>query len=468
MTGWFLRKVQVKRKVEAADENEYENKKQQQNRRFFVQCSQHYEYCTMKRYQLQLMVLFTVALLMRFIISIGDYRGDVKNHIAWGKNLYTNGFIGFYEREFPKRYGTANPNYPPFANYVFFASYILYEGVKNLIFWLNMHIGLFPSKLIFIFDNPNLLPTFFKIGAILADFGIAWLVYLFGQKIVKKKNPSLPLILSLLVLFNPAFFYNSAWWGQVESIPIFFTLAAIYSFFFGKNQWLPVIFLSMALLSKQTAIIFIPIFAIMYFKKYGVGSLFLAFMAGFFCFYGFFFPFTQNKLDLVYPLVTYWTKIATVSGLPYITNHAFNLWMLLVGDRKIAPQPYFTAGYLMTGILAASILYKMWRNQLSEETIFYASYLIALSFFLFFPRMHERHLQQALPFLLILGAYQRKYLYSFVFLSFFSFINLYHGWWSPPLPFIEPLLSPFVINLLIAFVIGLFTFQILKLFKEKS
>ena len=315
-----------------------------------------------------LWILILIGLLFRLFISVGDYRGDVSNHIAWGKDLAHYGFSGFYERNFPARYGTANPNYPPLANYAFFASQILYESAKSAVFWLNTNIGLFPSNLIFVFDNPRLLPAFYKIWAIFADVGIAYLIFLFASKIIKEKNSVSPLLLAALALFNPAFFYNSAWWGQVDSVPLFFVLASLYWLFHTKRQLLPIVIFIVALLFKQTVIIFLPIFLVAYFKKHrgkrviknlavGVGLFILSFI-----------PFYPNFSVIFKAFTTYLSKILIVSGLPYITNHAFNFWWILFGERKVPSSAYYLTAYLITGVLVAAIVYRLRKRKIYNKS----------------------------------------------------------------------------------------------------
>ena len=84
--------------------------------------------------------------------------------------------------------------------------------------------------------------------------------------------------------------------------------------------------------------------------------------------------------------------------------------------------------------------------------------------------MHERHLIIALPFLLIVfftiyhpesyeigQGFRRLILSSFVYLSLFNFLNMYHNWWSPEIPIlIHVLSSTLIINLLTSLVFGVF------------
>lgn len=395
------------------------------------------------------LLLFFTGVLLRLIISIQNYRGDMNNYVSWGQDIAKYGIRGFYERQFMPEYHTANPNYPPLANYLFFGSLKLYEAAKNTTFWLNSNVSIFPSKLIYFFDNPFVLLAFFKLPAILADLGIAWVLYLFAKRLTKKA--SAPLFAASMVLFNPAFFYNSSYWGQIESIPLFFVLTAFYFLLYSPQKTYPGILFALSLLSKQTSVVFLPILALVYIKKYSNRDFIFFFIApSVVLFITFFFPFQSHKNDFMYPFITYWSKILTVSGEEYASNHAFNFWYLMTRGKRIYDttpfifgMSYKLIGQALTAGLLLPLFYWFFKEIKKNEAILTTAFLVPFCVFLFLTRMHERHLEQALPFLLIVSITNKQYRYVFYFLSVFHVLNLYHDWWSPSLGFIEPILSTF-------------------------
>jgi len=66
--------------------------------------------------------------------------------------------------------------------------------------------------------------------------------------------------------FNPAIIYNSAIWGQVDSIyTLFFMLALM--FFVSDKQMLSGVFMALAILTKPQSLVLVPLFALVMIKK---------------------------------------------------------------------------------------------------------------------------------------------------------------------------------------------------------
>jgi len=408
-------------------------------------------------------LLFLTGLVIRLIFSVQIYSGDVNNHVAWGKDILAFGPQGVYERSFEK-YGVMTPTYPPIPLFLFTFFYWLFDAVYKIAWNLNLSIKAFPSGLIWFLQDQDTLPAFLKIPSILSDLGIAWLVYLFGGKLLGKKASLWPKILAGLVLFNPAFFYNSAFWGQIEAIPIFFLLASFYWLFFRKKEFLPVVFFSLALLTKQTAIIFVPLFALGYWQKFGLKKAFSGLLVFLLFFYLLFLPFFKQGNLLSFPFSTYWEKIQSGSGSDYVTDHAFNFWVLISGLGKISDAkpfwlgiPFRAWGYLFFLIAMITIFGRLCFKKGKPKDFLFAAGLIPFAAFLFLTRMHERYLQPVLPFLLLLVPKNKIYSFSFFFVSCFYLFNLYHNWWFGGNFFTKSLFSQTpVINFLIGAAIGVF------------
>jgi len=419
-----------------------------------------------------LISLFLIGLLLRLFFSVQIYSGDVNNHIGWAKDALSSGFTGIYGRSFEK-YGVMTPTYPPIPLFFFTFFYWLFTVVYSVALKLNLGIKIFPSGLIWFLEDQDIMPAFLKIPAILADLGIAYLVFLFFTKILGKNSKKWPIIGFSLVLFNPAFFYNSAFWGQIESVPLFFILTSFYCLFF-KESWRSVIILTLAILTKQTVIIFLPLFAFIYYQKYGfkrsLRGVFLFLLI--FCL--FFLPFCQKEGWLTFPFLTYWNKIQTGSGSNYVTDHAFNFWALTTGLGKISDGKPFWLGlsYSIWGnLLFGSILIIIFtrlliRRKVKTRDYLFAAALIPFAAFLFLTRMHERYLETALPFLLLLNGKKRFYLFSFLFISFFYLVNLYHNWWFPNSLILKNILSNLVvIRGLIILLISVFGLLLVKYYQ---
>jgi Gpi18-like mannosyltransferase len=310
----------------------------------------------------KLLLLLIAGLLLRLLISFQTYSGDVNNHISWGKDVLANGTQGIYGREFMPAYGTLTPTYPPIPIFLFTVSQALYDWTYNTSWYLNNTCKVFPSNFIFFLEDQDTLPAFHKLPAIFADIGLAFLTYLLVKKIVKKDNEKYGLFAASLVLFNPAFFYNSAYWGQIEAIPLFFLLCSLYLLFYKENYLLNAFTFSLALLTKQAVIIFIPVYALLFYMKFGLLKSVKGVLVNILTFLLLFFPFYDKGSVLYFPFSTYWNKIQTGSGSDYVVDHAFNFWSLTTGPGKIHDYlvpfllSYRNWGYLIFFTLVVGVL----------------------------------------------------------------------------------------------------------------
>lgn len=396
-----------------------------------------------------LFLLLTGGLILRLGLSVLNRSGDVNNHIVWTQNLLKYGAIGFYERDFSK---VIEPNYPPLTIFFFLVSQWLYQGSQTLIWWLNLTVSFFPSNLVYIARERFVLEAFYKLPAIFADIGIAWLLFLFATRKKVSSNKTAFLLVAFVV-FNPAFFYNSAYWGQVESLPIFFMVAAFYFLLCLDRKVSAILLVCLALLSKQTMVVFLPLWFFIWLRNYSSREKIESLVAGIVTFILMFIPFHTNALDVVYLFTTYIYKILLASGSTYATNHAFNIWYMATKGLNVEDTlpfvlglPYRIWGFAMAAIAVCSVAYILMKKKLSQEIMLYAATLLPYATFLLLPRVHERHFEPVLAFLLLLYFFTGKYLRFFIFLSLFHFINLYHGWWQPEMSQLKYLFSmPFVI-----------------------
>lgn len=417
--------------------------------------------------------LLVLGLAIRVILSFQFYSGDVNNHISWAKDILSNGSLGIYEREFYFRYGTLTPNYPPVMLFAFAFFYWLYEALSSTAIWLNNTISIFPSNVVYFFQGLTTIPAFLKIPAILADIGIAYYVYLFSKKLNAQEKWSL--IAASFVLFNPAFFYNSALWGQVDSIPVFFVLASFYSLLYKKGVILSSVLFSLALLSKQTAIIFAPIFLLAIIRYFGLRQLHISIISILLTFFVAFLPFI-GFTKVVSTLDIYNTQILTNSVSDYVTYHAFNFWTLFVGLEKVHDFNIFLFsfsyrlwGFALFGFFLLIVLIQALKKKGPDNVLLTAG-IISFAAFLFLTRLHERHLEPALPFLLLVSILHKKLLPLFIFISLFHFVNLYHDWWAPRFdPFVAILSQIIVIKgLVVLLLISFMVFSGIVFLKKHS
>lgn len=353
--------------------------------------------------------LLLLALLIRLALAYFQYSGDVNNHLVWGRSLLTGGPVGFYDRHFP---GFNDANYPPVAILLFGFSVLLYQTTLSFFQYLNSLIGVFPSFLVPLFAGENMQAAFLKLPAILADLGIGYLIF----KITKKK------LLALLYLFNPAVFYVSAVWGQIESLPVFFLILAY--FLLPRRYFLSHLAFILAVLSKQTALWLLPIFLIIWFKQGGVKALLRGLTLQAAIFFLLYLPFAL-------PPAAISSYLATLSGSStLIADKAGNLWYFLFAGARVEDSLPFLGLTVRLWSLTLLVLsffalcYRLWRHysiKLAANSLFWFS---LVAFFLQ-TRVHDRHLAPALPFLLLATFPERPKLFFYSALSVYHLINLY-------------------------------------------
>src|SRR3989339_2110628 len=249
-----------------------------------------------------LFFLFLLGLVIRLSIIFYDYSWDVNNHMVWAKDLLARGPQNFYETQSSNVFAWLTPNYPPLAIFIFVVMKLLNPLIHNIYWWLNLHISFVPSNIIFFLEKTVFLAALMKIPAILTDLGIAFLIFLFAKKIIPKDKKNQIIAVSL-ILFNPAFIFNSALWGQIDSIPIFFVLLSIYFLLYTKLSVISATMFTLALLVKPTALIFLPIYIILFIKKFGFKRSIMSLFIINIIFYFFFLPFMRGK-NILYPYET--------------------------------------------------------------------------------------------------------------------------------------------------------------------
>ncbi|OGK15014.1 hypothetical protein A2774_01200 [Candidatus Roizmanbacteria bacterium RIFCSPHIGHO2_01_FULL_39_12c] len=384
-----------------------------------------------------LLTYFLLGLLFRLSLLFYDFSWDLNNHIVWAKDLWQRGFAGFYEIQSSEVYATLYPNYPPLSLFLFYLFYPLHTLIEKIAWIINISIPLFPSKLIFFIQSRSFLAATLKLPAVFADLGIAWICYLFAKKTTGHRLTNK--LITAFILFNPAFFFNSAMWGQIDAIPIFFVLVSIYLIMFSEKYLLSGVFFVLGILTKPTAFVFLPVYILFFIKKFRLINFIKAALLGFFIFYLSFIPFLNNFASPWLPFEIFSQKIMAAQSLPYVTNGAFNLWVLLHGFEGIKDTvPFLLSisyrywGYFITGLFTVSILFRIFRRNASRY-FFFASFLVAFASFLFLTKMHERYSILPLPFLLLASIKNKKLIKWFVALSSISLLNLYHSWPVPKL-----------------------------------
>lgn len=289
----------------------------------------------------------------------------------------------------------------------------------------------------------------------------------------KKHKPTI----EMGFLYNPVLIYATTVWGQIDILPFIFLIPAIR---FAIHNKLPkaVFLFACALLTKQTILVFAPIFGIYIFFKSGIlRSVYLA-IFGVILIWAGYAPFSTGA-NVLEPIVLYLTKVQFASATTYATSSAMNMWVLFSPFKTIHDTTpmflgitYRTAGLVITAFLYAFIAYRMYLAQKPTKQVgmklFWPS-LLAASFtaFLFLTRLHNRHLVAALPFTAIMIESDSSWKKIYFITSALIGLNLLYTWF-PGRGDLADIIPWFVIVLGAVVTLGMYVFILIKLSRSSS
>lgn len=266
-----------------------------------------------------------------------------------------------------------------------------------------------------------------KTPAILSDIvTIVLIFYLVSSWYSPKKG----LIAAAIYAIHPAVIFDSAFWGQTDSVYTLFVFAALLALITHRSL-LTGVLTSIAFFSKPQAMVFIPLilFSI---------PLSLLFIATFIT--GLFIPtilllapiYQAGTLDKVLYVFT-----GAVDRYTNVSLNAFNLWWGITdGWQPDTNLLYNTVSYKTVGLVLFSIVFALTftllgsrlRGKLSNkkngQAIFAAASVIAMAFFILNTQMHERYLFPFLALYLPIAMTDKKRFLLYIGISVCFYINL--------------------------------------------
>ncbi len=246
-----------------------------------------------------------------------------------------------------------------------------------------------------------LLVFLLKLGPILADLGLALLV----AHMLRERSARVRLGAAALICFNPVFWYLSAVWGQLDSIWVFFSVAAVYALSFGASNrgWLA---FGLAVASKIQPLALAPLMVLVTLRDRGPRRLAIG---------------VAIALALLVALSIPWllgggmaTYLHQVWGTPpQLDVSAANIWYLLrggavsrlavVGWRPLGlPIDAGTIGVALLALVVVAVCAALWWRRSAVGLALPAAILFMAPFMLL-PGMRERYLLGALPFVLLVA-----------------------------------------------------------------
>lgn len=251
---------------------------------------------------------------------------------------------------------------------------------------------------------------FLKLIPIIFDVACSWLFFAIGKK---EGNAELGFIAAAIWALNPSMFFNSAMWGQTDSVMCFFLLA-VFWFLRQKKLIFSTLLMAAACMIKFQCLFFAPVFLLGLLDSLSIGirstkldnlsglkKLGVCAAAGIGTVAIVFLPFSiASNEPTLFPSIYF----SSGGKYPYCTLNAFNFFGALKLNWVEYSTPVFGAftfahlGYLLTalGILLLGVLWFVSKRRCS----FVASIFIMQHIFMFMPAMHERYQVAVLPFAL--------------------------------------------------------------------
>jgi len=337
--------------------------------------------------------LFITALLVRFLfVPNPGFEADMSFWKSWGLAPFDYGLI--------KGLSLTNNNYPTPFGYLLWFITTIYSLFAN------------PHLFNQFWANTNLLfLTLMKTPAILADLGIAGIIIAIGRNAKKFGFPTLPdafyFLLAALYLANPVSIFDSAVWGQVDSLGVFLFLGSIL-LLLSKKPFFAGLLYMIALMTKLQNMIYGPLFFLFSWQLLGREGLVKTIMGATLGFFGLNIEFLAAKnMDRVIASLT-----SNYDYFPYLSLNAYNIWwivakgfgmqfsdkMLAIGmvNAKTVGLLLFSGSYLLA---ALSMVQK--KNTNIVHTFFLGLSIAAGGFFLFQTESHDRYAFPLIVFLLL-------------------------------------------------------------------
>lgn len=290
-----------------------------------------------------------------------------------------------------------------------------------------------------------------KLPSIIADIAIACTLAFAGRKWFTSK---IGVIAAALYLVSPVVWYDSAIWGQVDSLSALPMLLAVIFLLDKKPEFASMFFMLAVLLKPQGALvllILLPVF-IGQIKYRELRPRRIATTAGSalatFALVAVpwslesYVPNELAKIPLLGDMVGLVYQYFMTAGLfPVLTANAFNIWALagkvplsaqIQDDRVI----WITDNYQVLGLpagliggalflaVAAFIFWKLIKRHNAQQ-VFTGFALLLVAFFVLPTRVHERYLAQAFAVLALVWAVKLWQRAAFLVLSIANTVNLH-------------------------------------------
>ncbi|HYN68840.1 MAG TPA: hypothetical protein VEX41_01360 [Candidatus Eisenbacteria bacterium] len=385
-----------------------------------------------------LLVIMVLGLALRLTVVFllpgsGNY-WDINLFRAWADNLAGVGLYGFYGRDFFHAYPPPADEGPLGQAAYMYVLYLV-GVVGNL-------VGSGPGDLI-------------KIPPIVADIGLAWVIWSMVRELGGGDRAAL--LGAGIAVANPISWFDSAVWGQVDSVGVLVMLLALRELWRDRPERSAALTVLAVLMKPQLAIL-VPVVAVVTIRRafwpaggYGdedppdrrsmtsferrvTGPVRIATtaLAGLVTAVIVALPFGLSVQDLIAQVIRLGGAFA------YLSLNAYNPWALvslngsgmaangnLIRDNwNVGPLPAVMVGAGLFVIVAAVVALRIARRP-ERRTMLVGMVVLCLAFYLLPTRVHERYLYPLVAFGTILAAVSPRWRLVYGLTSVVMFANVY-------------------------------------------
>lgn len=354
---------------------------------------------------LPMFLFIAAAVVLRVLISLSypGYGSDMGCFKGWAMAAFENGPSNFYT-------SGMFADYPPGYMYVLYAL-----GFIRSIFNIESSSALFTLII--------------KTPSIIAEVITAILAYRIGTKHTGK---TFGLLCGALILYNPAMFFNSSAWGQIDAVFVLFVLLTLL--YLKKEKYLlGTLFYALCMLIKPQAILFAPVVGLAYLyslsKKGKAGTAVLNILGSAVIFLGIIFaaslPFKGTQ-DFDWIIGKYTAAVGTYN---YASLNAFNLYAMTGANFVNAADTFFlglsyqTWGIIFIVAICIVVIVLQWRSRI-QRPLFDLSAFLIMSVYMLAHAMHERYIMPV-PILLIFAYLFTRNAKTLFFASAFTITALF-------------------------------------------
>ncbi len=332
------------------------------------------------------------------------FPGDIKTFTAWAVALAERGSLGFYS--------SVPADYLPGYLYVLWGIGLLQRVVHM---------------------NAIALLVVLKMPAVLADALSALILYRMARDFTSER---IAILSAGAYLFNPGIIFNSAIWGQVDSVAACLALLATFLLVRGGVAASAAVFAAAFLVKPQVAPVglMLGVFLVRRFATAAANpsssrqvcwdTVAAAGFAGAAVITVAIVPFRLTWLGLARHV------FGAVSKTPFSSVNAFNLWGAVQGfyqpeGMRTLGLPAFAWGGLLLTLSLLGLMVTLWKRPHVRTLLLVSGTALAASF-LFPTRIHERYFLPALAFLAVAPALDRRTIGPYLIFSITFLLNLVH------------------------------------------